>query len=165
MISMARLKESFIQLGFDQVSTYINSGNVIFEDSKYSFAELPKIIEAKISEDFNLDIKVLVRDKNNILAITKALPESWVNDAQTKCDVMFLWPEIDNPKAVEQLIIKPGIDDMKYVKGAILWRVDKKDVTRSGLMKIVGTDLYKKMTIRNCNTLRKLALLIQKLDA
>ncbi len=42
------------------------------------------------------------------------------------------------------------------VPGAILWRVDRTLVTRSGLLKIVGTDLYKRMTIRNANTLRKL---------
>jgi hypothetical protein len=53
------------------------------------------------------------------------------------------------------------IEDYLYTPGAIIWRIDREKVTKSKVTKMVGTDLYKKLTIRNCNTVRKLLSLAQ----
>ncbi len=81
-----------------------------------------------------------------------------------KCDIMFLWEHMDKPNILKQLTIKPEIEEVKYVSGAILWRVDRTSVTKSGMMKLVGTELYRHMTIRNCNTTRKLLELMNKIE-
>jgi uncharacterized protein (DUF1697 family) len=75
--------------------------------------------------------------------------------------VIFLGEEVDAPEVLEQLVIKPDIDEVRYVPGAVLWRVERSKVTRSGLMRLVGTELYAQTTVRNCNTLRKLAGMMQ----
>lgn len=160
-VEMKKLKTVFEELGLENVRTYINSGNVIFQDGKHTPHQLVAMIEKGILKEFALDIKVMVRDRNNLLTVEKALPKTWLNNDQMKCDVMFLWEDVDTPEVLSQLITKEGKDDVKYVPGAILWRVDRKDVTTSGMLKLVGTPLYKKMTIRNCNTLRKLVSLIE----
>ena len=157
-VEMARLRESFERLGFSDVQTYINSGNVIFRHDR---APDERAIETALESEFGFEIKVVVRDRKNIQALVEALPDDWVNDATMKCDVMFLRAEVDGPEVLDQVTAKPGIDDVKYVDGALLWRVDRPDVTRSGMTKIVGTDLYKRMTVRNCNTVRKLAALME----
>ena len=157
-VEMARLRASFERMGFSDVQTYINSGNVIFRHGR---APSEKSIGKALQSDFGFEIKVVVRDRKNIAAVVEALPDDWVNDATMKCDVMFLWAHVDGPEVLDQVTVKPGIDDVKYVEGALLWRVDKADVTRSGMMKIVGTELYKEMTVRNCNTVRKLAALME----
>lgn len=154
-VEMAHLKKTFEGLGLTGIKTYIDSGNIIFKDSRPA-PKLVPVLEAAIEKDFGFSVKVLLRTAANIATITKALPEKWVNDAAMKCDVMFLWEHYDNKGVLKEIVIKPGIDDVKYVPGAILWRVDKSVVTRSGLLRVVGTDLYKHMTIRNCNTVRKL---------
>jgi uncharacterized protein (DUF1697 family) len=46
---------------------------------------------------------------------------------------------------------------VKYVPGTIVWRVDRDVLTRSGMMRLTSDNLYKRMTIRNINTVRKLA--------
>lgn len=161
-VAMAQLKLVFESLGFTKVKTYINSGNVIFCDIDHTFAELAPLIEQAIEDDFGFHVHVVVRSLPEIQTIAKTLSKTWVNDQDMKCDVIFLWEEVDNKKVLEQLVIKPGIDDVQYVAGAILWRVDRADASKSGLMKIIGTDLYKKMTIRNANTLRKLLILMQE---
>jgi uncharacterized protein (DUF1697 family) len=92
---------------------------------------------------------VLIRDLPAIKRVTKALPDTWTNDANMKCDVMFLWEGFDR----------------KDVPGAIIWRVDRSNQTKSGMIKIVGTDLYKGMTIRNCNTVRKLAEMMEAAES
>lgn len=160
-VDMKQLKAAFEEAGMTSVRTYINSGNVIFSSSLRSRARLTKVLEEAIERAFGFRVEVLVRDLKSMRAVVKALPRTWVNDATTKCDVMFLWDEVARPSVVKELPIKAEIEDVKYVSGALLWRVDRNSVTRSGQMKLVGTPLYKRMTIRNCNTTRKLLELME----
>jgi uncharacterized protein (DUF1697 family) len=156
-VDMRTLKATFEKAGMNEVTTYINSGNVIFSDGRRKPARIVTMLEEAIAADFGLPIKVLIRDLPAIKRVISALPDTWTNDAKMKCDVMFLWEGFDRKDIVKELKIKPEIEDVTYVPGAIIWRVDRPNVTRSGMMKLVGTDLYKGMTIRNCNTVRQLA--------
>lgn len=155
-IDMKLLKETFVRVGMESVITYINSGNVVFTDIKYTKAEISRLLQKAISEDFQLDIKVLIRSINDFDHIMKILPGSWKNDKNMRSDVLFLWEEIDRETLLDELKIKPQIDTVMHVPGAILWMVDKENVTKSGLKKLVGTALYKNMTVRNVNTTRKI---------
>lgn len=155
LVSMKQLKELFETLGLEAVRTYINSGNVLFE-SKLTAAKLSPKIEAAIEHEFKFPVSVVVKSQPEIEAIAKVIPDNWQNNTEMKTDVMFLWADVDDRSTLKQLQIKPELDQVTYVKGAIIWHVLRKHVTRSGLLKIVGTPLYKKMTIRNVNTFRKL---------
>lgn len=159
-MAMPRLKRTFEEVGLTDVTTYINSGNVIFKDSRRQPATIISALEKAIEQDFGFQIKVLIRDLAAIRKTINALPDNWTNDNSMKCDVMFLWDSFDRKDILDDLKIKPDIEDVVYVPGAIIWRVDRPNVTRSGMMKLVGTELYKGMTIRNCNTVRKLAELM-----
>jgi uncharacterized protein (DUF1697 family) len=155
-IEMPRLKRTFERAGMTAVATYINSGNVIFADRRRSNAQLCATLEAVIEADFGLKIPVLVRRREEIEAVYAALPAHWENGAAMKCDVLFLWDEIDAPAVLDQLPLKPGLATTIYVPGAVLVSIDRADVPRSGLNKLVGSRLYAAMTIRNVNTLRRL---------
>lgn len=161
-VDMKQLKESFEQAGMSNVITYINTGNVIFEQDGLSQHELVHLLEQAIANDFRLQIKVVIRSIEQYAAMMKDIPDHWTNDASMKCDVMFLWEEVDHEATLEQLTIKPEIDTVRYVNGAIVWSIAKENVTKSGLSKIIGTELYKKMTIRNINTTRKIYELMQQ---
>jgi uncharacterized protein (DUF1697 family) len=160
-IAMADLRAVFEQADMTNVATYINSGNVLFQSDEVSRVKLARRLEKAIERKFGFFVKVLVWDKPSVLELAKELPDEWVNDTAMKCDVMFLWEGFDSAAVMGEIVIRPEIDDVKYFPGALLWRVDRDKVTRSGLLRIVGTDLYKHMTIRNCNTLRKLAVLLE----
>jgi uncharacterized protein (DUF1697 family) len=155
-VDMKLLKETFLQIGMESVITYINSGNVVFIDRKHAKAEISSLLEQAILQDFNLNIKVLILSIDDFEPMMKILPPAWKNDAEMKCDVLFLWEEAAKETIYSQLEIKSNIDTVMYSPGVILWSVDKSNVTRSGLLKIVGTALYKKMTVRNVNTTRKI---------
>lgn len=160
-VDMKRLKNAFESVGMTEVRTYINSGNVIFSSTSRSRSGLAETIESAITKTFGLEIPVIVRDLKNIRTVVKALPRTWVNDETMKCDVMFLWDDVARASVVKGLPIKPGIEELKYVSGALIWRVDRDGVTRSGLMKLARSPLYKRMTIRNCTTTRKLLELME----
>lgn len=160
-VDMKQLKAVFEGAGMEEVRTYINSGNVIFHSDSTDTGHLAEALESAIERTFGFRVKVLVRDLEAIKALIRELPDHWANDETAKCDVLFLSENVDSPSVLEQLVVKPEIDDARYVPGAVLWRVERSKVTRSGLMKVIGTDLYAQMTVRNCNTLRKIAGLMQ----
>ncbi len=160
-VGMKELKDVFEQAGLKSVTTYINSGNVIFKSPIRSRSRLVDLIEPAIEKRFGFDIGVVVRDVNNMRKVVKTIPTKWTNDGSMKCDVMFLWTEVDRPSVVKELSIKPDLEEVRYVPGALIWRVDRDKITRSGMMRMAGTPLYKRMTIRNVNTARKLLELME----
>lgn len=160
-IDMKLLKQTFEQVGMNDVVTYINTGNIIFSNNSLSKRELSDILEEAIHNDFGLQIKVVVRSIDEVGEIINAIPDTWKNDKDMKSDVMFLWEDIDDESVLAELVFKPNIDTVKYVPGAILWSVDKKNVTKSGMSKIVGSKIYKQVTVRNVNTARKIYELMQ----
>ncbi len=160
-VSMKELSAALEQAGFSNVSTYINSGNIFFSDNSSDAGKLQKQVEAVITASFGLNIKALVLNKPTIDAVVSAIPSDWTNDSGMKCDVMFLWDKYRSEDVFKQLPIKPGIDTAKYVDSAIIWGVPRDKATKSGLPKIIGTDIYAHMTIRNCNTARKIQQLME----
>lgn len=160
-VAMRELSAAFEEAGMDSVKTYINSGNVIFSSTIRAKPRLVGLLEGAIAKRFGLRIDVLVRDIRSMRAVVETIPSHWTNDKAMKCDVMFLQDDVDRPSILKQLQFKPEIEDVRYVRGALVWRVDREAVTRSGMMKLVGTPLYKRMTIRNCNTTRKLLQLME----
>lgn len=161
-MDMKELKQVFEQAGMVSAKTYINSGNIIFIDNSGQSKEaLAVLLEGAIHDHFNLQIKVLLVSKDEFERIVNAIPDSWTNGEQLKSDVIFLWDEVDTGTIMEELPLKPEIDRVIYVPGAALWSVDRGNVTRSGMAKIIGTSLYKKIPIRNVNTVRKLWGLMQ----
>lgn len=160
-IDMKLLKKAFEQAGMSHVVTYINSGNIIFTNQEHAKNELPRILEEAILGEFGLPIKVVVRNLEEYSAMMQSLPDSWSNDQTMKSDVLFLWEEFDNESSLEQLHIRPEVDRVIYVPGAILWSVDKENVNKSGMQKLIGTKIYRHMTVRNVNTTRKIYELMQ----
>ncbi|WP_075982708.1 DUF1697 domain-containing protein [Bacillus massilinigeriensis] len=160
-IEMKLLKQTFEKVGMKDVVTYINTGNIIFSNDSLSKTELSRILEEAILNDFGLQIRVIVRSVNDVRGIINAIPDTWKNDKDMRSEVMFLWDEIDDESVLENLVIKPNIDTVKYVPGAILWSVDKNHVTKSGMSKIIGTKIYKQVTVRNVNTARRIYELMQ----
>lgn len=161
-INMKELKTVFEEAGMENVKTYINSGNIIFSSSHPSPKELAGILEAAILENFNLEIRVLVYSLDQYEKIAQAIPPDWTNGDQMKSDVLFLWEEIDRDSILEEVEAKPEIDRLLYVPGALFWAVDRQWVTKSGMMKLAGSALYKRMTVRNVNTARKIYELMKE---
>lgn len=158
---MATLRKTFTRTGADNVRTYINSGNVIFDDERLH-REMAKVIGVAIEKDFGLRLGVMLRDVVSIRRLAAQIPDSWTTDKTMRTNVIFLWKNVDSPDVVDQLPVRDGVDDIMYSPGAIVWRTDADKLTRSGMGRLVGTDLYRAMTVRNSNTVRKLALLMNE---
>lgn len=152
-VDMGELKVVFEKMGFFDVSTYINSGNVLFSSKAEPSAEkIEKVIEKK----FGFPVRTLVRDTEMLKEIVSSTPIDWSNDKDQKTDVLFLWDGYDTKKSIGLIKTNDKVDTLVYVKKSIVWHIHKKDYNKSGMNKFIGTEVYKNMTARNINTVRKL---------
>jgi uncharacterized protein (DUF1697 family) len=155
-ISMRVLKQKFEELGYQNVQTYINSGNVIFE-SKRSKNAIRIEIESILNDHFSEVVRTIIMKKTELSKLNNVIPETWQNDKIQRTDVALLFPEIDKETVLEELPFKKELIDVRYTKGAIFWNVKRSNVLKSRLAKIIGHKIYPFITIRNINTIRKLA--------
>lgn len=154
-VEMAKLKELIETIGCSNVRTYINSGNVVLADDR-SADRLAKLIEQAVFNEFTVASSVIMRDLPTMQALCRAIPGDWTNDSEQKTDVIFLQPSIDNPDVLSSISHNPALEHALYKHGAIVWNIARSNVTRGGGIKLVKTDLYNNMTVRNINTTRKL---------
>lgn len=158
-VEMSRLKVVFESLGCKNVSTYINSGNVVFSDGRDP-KELKLLIETAVLEEFSLSIPVVLRNSSHIKKLCAEIPDSWTNDTEQKTDVLFLWDEIADQGILEKIIIDPEIENVKYLDGDLVWNISRKFIEPGEGIKLIKSTLFKQMTVRNINTVRKMAKLL-----
>jgi uncharacterized protein (DUF1697 family) len=155
-VEMKRLRSLCEGFGCADVSTYLNSGNVIF-DSGRDPAAVGHDIEAAFKSELGIDVRVLVKTGPELRRIARAIPADWQNDAAYRSDVAYLFPEVDSRTILAELPVKQEYVDVRYMRGAIFWFVDRRDYNRSRLNRLIGHQYYQLMTVRNVNTARALA--------
>lgn len=156
-VPMKTLIQLFESIGFTGVSTYINSGNIFFESDKGDKELIREAIAAALGSAFDFEIPLLVKSREELEAILRVIPNHWTNDDNQKTDIAYLFPEVDYPEIVSQLPFDQEYINIMYVPGALIWNLSRVNHSKSKLDKIVGSKLYKQMTVRNVNTARRLA--------
>jgi uncharacterized protein (DUF1697 family) len=162
IISMRELKERFEGIGFTQVSTYINSGNVIFVSKDTDARKLETKIERMLNKDFQLGSKVVVRSLAEMAQLVESLPSNW-NDDSWRYNVMFLRHTIDSEKILDELIAKGDHEQIAYRPGTVLWSAKASEINRTNMQKLSSRKIFQDMTVRNLNTTKKLHELMKKL--
>jgi len=164
IISMSSLKNSFERMGFTDVTTYINSGNIIFRAKDSDARKLEETIERMLEREYQLGCKVVVRSVAEMAALVKSLPKTWNGDERWKYNVIFLRHSIDAKDIVDRLNAKPDIEEVVYRPGTLLWSVKVSDVSRTAMQKLPGQKIFQDMTVRNLNTTKKIYELMKSKD-
>src|SRR5262245_61843596 len=153
---MADLKTCVEELGLEDVSTYIASGNVLFDGGRRDAARLETELERAIEQRFGLPVKVVVLDRAAYARIVEAIPASWVGDAGLRANVAFVRRTTDAEEVVRDLEPDQAVEEVKTTDGAILWATRRDALNRSVMRKLIGGAAYKELTVRNLNTTLKL---------
>jgi uncharacterized protein (DUF1697 family) len=74
IIKMESLRASLASLGFEDVKTYIQSGNIVFKTVKTAPVDLSRRIARKILDDFSFEVPVLVKTAAELAGVLKANP-------------------------------------------------------------------------------------------
>ena len=162
MISMKSLKESFTTLGFKQVTSYINSGNLVFKSKEDDARKLEIKIEKMLSKDYQLESKVVVRSLSEMEKLVKSLPRSWDDDSSWRYNVIFLRHTIDSEKILAELPAKSDIEEIVYRPGVLLWSAQATEYNKTQFAKLASRKIFRDMTVRNLNTTKNLHELMKK---
>src|SRR6266496_246324 len=163
MIRMSSLKDSFERMGFNDVTTYINSGNIIFKAQEGDARKLERDIGAMLSGEYKLERKVVVRSYSEMADLVKSLPKTWDGDRRWKYNVIFLRHSIDSENTLDGLKSKSDVEQVVYRPGALLWSARISDLSRTSMFKLPSQKLFQEMTVRNTNTTKKLYELMKKM--
>lgn len=160
-VPMAELKACFEIASFENVVTYINSGNVIFESDESSPTKLVEICEAAIEKQFGFRVVCSVISAKDLHEAVRNAPEWW-NVGDAKHNAIF----VIAPRTAQEIMQEVGEAKPEYEKVAaygqiIFWSAPLKTFGRTRYSKIVGSKAYKSVTIRNANTTLKLAQLCE----
>ena len=162
LIGMPALKACFEEGGFEDVTTYIQSGNVVFS-SKARASELPDRIERMLVAAFgHYEASIVLRSRRQMRAIVERAPTGFGRDpARFRYDVIFLKPPVEAAAAIKDIPVKEGVDRMWAGTGVLYASRLIERATSSRINRIASLPIYKHMTIRNWNTTTKLAKLME----
>jgi uncharacterized protein (DUF1697 family) len=110
-IKMDALKKLYEDIGFKQVQTYIQSGNVLFREKKSDGWILGKKISEKIAEMFGFAVPVLVKDLAEMETVLNNNP--FVNERNSDIKtlhVTFL-SRVPEPADIAKLSVQAGNDE------------------------------------------------------
>ena len=162
LIKMTDLKACFEAQSFEDVRTYIQSGNVLFSATRIAQAKLTKQIEDTLSKTFNYQSLVVLRSLKQMKDVVENAPKDFGSKPATyRYDVLFLKEPLTAKAAMKSISLKEGVDEAFSAKGVLYFsRLDSK-ATQSHLNRIASMQVYQNMTLRNWNTTTKLLDLME----
>lgn len=158
-ISMLELKKVFEKLAFEEVKTYLNSGNVIFSSDEDDPKKFTSQIEKMIKKQFDLDIPVFVISKDTIVDILHNAPEWWGDDNKEIYDnLIFIMPPINFSDVYNEIgEPKKELEKIESYKEVIFWSFSRKDYQKTNWWsKTANANISNKLTIRTANNIRKI---------
>jgi uncharacterized protein (DUF1697 family) len=162
LIPMPALKAAFEDGGFEDVRTYIQSGNVVFSTRTSKQAELTRRIERMLRTTFgHYEASVALRSRTQMRSIVERAPDSFGSEPTLyREDVIFLMPPLTARTVVQSVPIKEEVDRIWAGSGVVYFSRLTSRAAQSRLSRVVSMPIYQQMTIRNWNTTTKLAELV-----
>ena len=163
-VKMDALKKAFEALGFENVSTFIASGNVIFATPSKKADTLEKKIEAALEKALGYEVATFLRTDKQVQEIAEhdAFPKEKSKDGDTRY-VTFLRSAPD-AATKKRVLALSNDEDVLHLHGAELhW------LRRGGLLgSTISTKQFDQTfgkqptTTRNLNTVKRLAAKLEK---
>ena len=152
---MPELRELLAGVGFDDVRTYLQSGNVMLSSSAAP-AEVARECERQIAKRFGLEIDVVVRTRDELAKIVQRNPLAKVAVNPKRYQVSFLSAEPE-PEIVRRLEAAALAPEQLVVSGRELYAWHPEGIARSKLWALlVGRKLGVTATARNWTTVTNL---------
>ena len=106
MIKMETLRATFESLGFENVKSYINSGNIAFDTAKTDDGKLASKIHDAVQTEFGFDISVMARTMAEIEEIVAWEPFRGQFESHKDLHIFFLNDKLTDEQ--EALLLEQG---------------------------------------------------------
>ena len=159
-IAMSELKACFVEFGCTSVSTYFNSGNVIFLSDVDDREVLSNTIKKMIKKRFELDIPVFIISQEDLEDILKHAPDWWGdNNKEIYDNLIFMFSPLSYDEFLDEVgKHKEEYEKVYHYKNAIFWSFSRKYYQKTNWWsKTVTSKVSDKITIRTANTVRRIA--------
>lgn len=157
-IPMQELKLGFESLGYKEVVTYLNSGNVIFSSNTNDKVKISNDIYKMLENKFNIKIPVFVIKSDELNDLLSNKPDWWgTGDKNIYDNIIFIIPPTTY-KDVYEALGEPKIEleKIKEYKNSIFWSYDLKNYRKTNWWsKTASTIIRNSITIRTANTMKK----------
>lgn len=161
IVNMSDLKMACKGLGFGNVKTYINSGNIIFESGKQKH-EIEEELESTILKMFSVSSKVIVLSIIELEKVVEDAPKEWKDGEDIRKYIAFIKKPGKPEEVLTAVKLTSGVDFIKTGNRVVYMSTLLSGITKSGFTKIIGTPIYKQLTIRNFNTVKKVKSLMEE---
>jgi len=157
IIKMVELKKMFETIGFKNVRTYIQSGNVVFESASANSDTLCKKIETGLQASLGYKVTVTLRTCKDIEDIIKNNPfKAEIKHEDFKLYVTMLAGSPEKAKIKELEAINSGSDEF-FCKDKEIYILCKKGYSDTIFSNnFIEKKLGVKATSRNWNTMNKI---------
>jgi uncharacterized protein (DUF1697 family) len=160
LVAMKDLRAAMEGHGLANVSTYIQSGNVLFETDAPR-ATLESEIEATLENRFGVPLVVVLRSHRQLKSVVTDAPPGFGADPDTYySDAVFLKAPLRSKQVMDIIELRDGVDQAWPGSGVVYFARLGAERTKSKMSKIVGKPEYKQMTIRSWATTTKLLALL-----
>ena len=164
-VSMSKLKQLLEENNYQNVSTYLNSGNIIIESNINNKELIIENISKIIEFNFNIKIPIYIMTVPELEDILNNSPSWWgTTNKEIYDNLIFIIP----PTTYEEVYNtigspKENVDQIEEYHNTIFWSFVLKDYRKSTWwIKTASTSITNKITIRTANTMKKLLQLSQK---
>ena len=156
IIKMDMLKQCFEEMGFSDVKTYIQSGNVIFSTQDNDKRKIAETIENQLLKTFSIETTTAILTSDELMEVVEKAPNNFGSEPEKfRYNVWFLLPPV-TAEIISNIRLREGVDLLWAGKNAIYTSRLTSQMGRSYFSKIMQTPVSKIFTIRNWNTTRKL---------
>ncbi len=154
-IAMPELRDALACSGFDDVETYVQSGNIVLS-TRTKPDQTERKVRRLISDRFGLDIPVVVRTRAQLAKVVERNPLEKVAKDPKRYQVSFLDGTLSAAakKKLEAAVVEP---EQFAVVGREVYAWHPKTIARSRLWTLLaGSGLGVTATARNWTTVTKL---------
>jgi uncharacterized protein (DUF1697 family) len=153
LIKMTALQACFAALGFGDVVTYIQSGNVVFSSGESGRAPLTRRIERALAATFAYRARIVLRSRQQLQQIVTRAPAGFgTQPARYRYDVIFLKEPLTAATAIKSVLTRDGVDRAYAGPDVLYFSRLSSRAAQSRLSRLVSLPIYQSMTVRNWNT-------------
>jgi uncharacterized protein (DUF1697 family) len=157
IIKMEDLRKLFEEADFSDVTTYIQSGNVIFNDTENDKMKLSVKTGEILRRKLGNEIKTALLTLPEMKRVIDGRPEGFGDEKDRyKYDIIFIIAPLKAGDAIKEIRTRTGVDEVYEGDSVIYIRRLTNELTKSYFSKTAETAIYRSITIRNWNTTKKL---------
>ena len=168
-VVMSELREQVAGVGYTNVRTYINSGNLLFEAEAEAEADAPledvaQAVEDLLASRYEFPIRLALLTGEDYLAELHNLPDWWHGEVARR-DALFYTRGLDRAHVRERIeAMELGDEAVYFGEHAVFWgKFHEKEFLKTAYHKrLLREDFYRQVTIRSGSTVEKIASMLAR---